>query len=222
MKYRETADLQEIAKTLFNRQRTQEHGVNKNNVLKHLILAQLNDELPALDPQLLTYINDKRIPGADLFLRMIGCPNVLALRELAVQHRYLLTNGSPMQKKKKLPIDLGLKVFCMYAPGGHGSVHGRRMELRDVRHLHARPLRRSSPRLLPSPLGPYAAVGVHLALVAHGPGRRARSRRLGRERGLTVVGIIFALMAILILAIVTPAPPYWGGEFRAPPFSLMN
>ena len=160
MKYRETADLQEIAKTLFNRQRTQEHGVNKNNVLKHLILAQLNDELPALDPQLLTYINDKRIPGADLL--MIGCPNVLALRELAVQHRYLLTNGSPMQKKKKLPIDLGLKVFCMYAPGGHGSVHGRRMELRDVRHLHARPLRRSSPRLLPSPLGPYAAVGVQL------------------------------------------------------------
>jgi len=79
VKYRETADLQEIAKTLFNRQRTQEHGVNKNNVLKHLILAQLNDELPALDPQLLTYINDKRIPGADLFLRMIGCPNVLAL-----------------------------------------------------------------------------------------------------------------------------------------------
>jgi hypothetical protein len=49
------------------------------------------------------------------------------------------------------------------------------------------PLRRGSPGLPPAPLGPYADVGalqVHLALVAHGPGRRARSRRLGCERGL--------------------------------------
>jgi hypothetical protein len=46
---------------------------------------------------------------------------------------------------------------------------------------------RGSPRLSTAPLGPYAAVGalqVHLALVAHGLGRRARSSYLGRERGL--------------------------------------
>ena len=56
-----------------------------------------------------------------------------------------------------------------------------------VRLLHAGLLRRGSPRLSPAPLGPYAAVVAlqgHLALVAHGPGRRARRRRLGRELGL--------------------------------------
>jgi hypothetical protein len=37
-----------------------------------------------------TSIMQFRIPDAKLFLRMIRCPNVLALRELAVQHRHLL------------------------------------------------------------------------------------------------------------------------------------
>jgi hypothetical protein len=35
-----------------------------------------------------------RIPDAELFLRMIRCPNVLALRELDVQHRHLLGGES--------------------------------------------------------------------------------------------------------------------------------
>ena len=141
VRYRQTDTLQEVAKALFNRQTTllntragclgpqnvtpglffqqkKEHGVNKNNVLKHLILAQLHDELPALDPQLFRYINDKRIPGAELFLRMIGCPNVLALRELAVQNRYLLTNGSSAAKDQKPSERSGLESVLKHFPPG--------------------------------------------------------------------------------------------------------
>ena len=141
VRYRQTDTLQEIAKALFNRQTTllntrasclgpqnvtpglffqqkKEHGVNKNNVLKHLILAQLHDELPELDPQLFTYINDKHIPGAELFLRMIGCPNVLALRELAVQNRYLLTNGSSAAKDQKPSERSGLESVLKHFPPG--------------------------------------------------------------------------------------------------------
>ena len=58
--------------------------------LRERIMSQLHYELPCLDPFLLTYIAQFRIPDAELFLRMIRCPNVLALRELAVQHRHLL------------------------------------------------------------------------------------------------------------------------------------
>lgn len=112
------SELQEKAKTLYNRQRTllntrarcpgpsnvtpglsfwqkQNGGSNKNNVLKHLIMSQLNDELPGLDPYLMAYVARENIPDAQLFLRMIGCPNLIALRELAVQHRYLLGEESP-------------------------------------------------------------------------------------------------------------------------------
>jgi hypothetical protein len=67
-------------------------GQNQNNVLKHCILSQLHDELPLLDPYLLEYIKQEIIPDVQLFLRMISCSNVLALRELAVQHKYLLGN----------------------------------------------------------------------------------------------------------------------------------
>jgi hypothetical protein len=110
--------LQTQAKALYNRQRSllntralcpgpsgvtpglsfwqkRSGGGNKNNVLKHLVLAQLNDELPGLDPYLLAYVARECIPDAQLFLRMIGCPNLIALRELAVQHRYLLGEDAP-------------------------------------------------------------------------------------------------------------------------------
>jgi hypothetical protein len=118
--------LQTKAKALYNRQRSLlntralcpgPQGVtpglsfwqknagsgNKNNVLKHLVLAQLNDELPELDPYLLAYVARERIPDAQLFLRMIGCPNLLALRELAVQHRYLLGEDAPAPAASQRP-----------------------------------------------------------------------------------------------------------------------
>jgi hypothetical protein len=63
---------------------------NANMTLRERIMSQLHDELPALDPFLQKYIQQFRIPDAELFLRVIRCPNVLALRELAVQHRHLL------------------------------------------------------------------------------------------------------------------------------------
>jgi hypothetical protein len=117
-KWQSISELQTRAKNLFNRQRTllntrelcvgprevtpglwflqqKQNGYHQTCVLKNLILSQLHDELPALDPHLMAYVRRERIPGAELFLRMIACPNVLALREFAVQHRYLLDNGSP-------------------------------------------------------------------------------------------------------------------------------
>jgi hypothetical protein len=48
------------------------------------------------------------------------------------------------------------------------------------------------------------ALTLPWELVAHDPGRRARH---SRHAGLTLVGISFALMAILVLAIVTLATP---------------
>jgi len=49
-------------------------------------MSQLDDELPKLDPTLATYVRKFRIPDSELFLRIIKCPNILALRELARQH----------------------------------------------------------------------------------------------------------------------------------------
>ena len=63
---------------------------HSNMNLRERIFSQLHQESPELDPALLKYIRKFRIPDAELFLRMIRCPNLLALRELAVQHRHLL------------------------------------------------------------------------------------------------------------------------------------
>jgi hypothetical protein len=74
---------------------------NANMTLRERIMSQLHDELPGLDPFLKKYIRQFMIPDAELFLRMIRCPNVLALRELAVQHRHLLggqTTASSVQQ----------------------------------------------------------------------------------------------------------------------------
>lgn len=59
---------------------------NRNATLRHRILSQLDDELPDLDPALAEYVWKFRIPDSELFLRIIRCPNILALRELAKQH----------------------------------------------------------------------------------------------------------------------------------------
>jgi hypothetical protein len=117
---KKTSTLQEVAKIMFNRQtsmlnnRSVFHGLqvgnsngasllsfqrydavsNKDMTLRERIMSQLHEELPGLDPFLKKYIMQFRIPDAELFLRMIRCPNVLALRELAVQHRHLLGGQS--------------------------------------------------------------------------------------------------------------------------------
>lgn len=54
--------------------------------LRERILSQLDDDLPLLDPTLKNYVQQFKIPDSVLFLRIIRCPNILALRELAVQH----------------------------------------------------------------------------------------------------------------------------------------
>ena len=59
---------------------------SRNATLRHRILSQLDDELPDLDPALAEYVWKFRIPDSELFLRIIRCPNILALRELAKQH----------------------------------------------------------------------------------------------------------------------------------------
>jgi len=57
-----------------------------NLPLRDRIMSQLHDELPDLDPTLARYVQKFRIPDSELFLRIIRCPNILALRELARQH----------------------------------------------------------------------------------------------------------------------------------------
>jgi hypothetical protein len=115
-KHTNTAILQRDAKSLYNRKtsmvnnrsvfaglqvgnenggsllsfRRFDAGRNVNMTLRERVMSQLHDELPDLDPFLKKYIHQFRIPDAELFLRMIRCPNVLALRELAIQHRHLL------------------------------------------------------------------------------------------------------------------------------------
>jgi hypothetical protein len=77
-------------------------------------MSQLHDELPGLDPFLKKYIQQFKIPDAELFQCMIRCPNVLALRELAVQNRHLLggqTTASSVQQPYHL--QQTLKFFPM-------------------------------------------------------------------------------------------------------------
>ena len=97
---------------------------NANMTLRERIMSQLHDELPGLDPFLLTYITQFRIPDAELFLRMIRCPNVLALRELAVQHRHLLGGSNTassvqpayhiQQTLKFFPIAVQSEILYMF------------------------------------------------------------------------------------------------------------
>jgi hypothetical protein len=54
---------------------------NANMTLRERIMSQLHDDWPGLDPFLNKYILQFMIPDAEFFLRMIRCPNVLALRE---------------------------------------------------------------------------------------------------------------------------------------------
>lgn len=63
-----------------------ESKTNASLTLRHRIMSQLDNELPDLDPALVTYVRKFRIPDSELFLRIIRCPNILALRELAKQH----------------------------------------------------------------------------------------------------------------------------------------
>lgn len=63
------------------------NSIKKQNVhLRDLLLSQLDDELPHLDPVLAEYVRKFRIPDSELFLRIIRCPNILALQELAKRH----------------------------------------------------------------------------------------------------------------------------------------
>jgi hypothetical protein len=65
-----------------------------SNCLRNLLLSSLDDTLPGLDPQLEEYLQQFKAPNAALFLRTIEVSNVLALRELALQHK-LASQTSP-------------------------------------------------------------------------------------------------------------------------------
>ena len=105
-------NLQGKAKQLFNRQRSLLNtrprfaglqGVSsglswqknsQRNNLRALALSSLDDTLPGLDPSLSKYLQQFNAPNAALFMRMIEVSNVLALRELALQHK-LASQTSP-------------------------------------------------------------------------------------------------------------------------------
>lgn len=59
----------------------------KNNFnLSDLIISRLDDNLPDLEPHLQKYVRKFNIPDAELFLRIVKCPHIFALRDLAIQH----------------------------------------------------------------------------------------------------------------------------------------
>lgn len=126
--------LQETVKALYNRQRSllntralcpglqgvspdlsfrMWHRTRNPDVCLHdRIMTQFELELPRLDPFLEEYLKKFNIPDAKLFLRMIRCPNVLALRELAVQHRHLLRNQpTASSAQPDYHIQKSLKLF---------------------------------------------------------------------------------------------------------------
>jgi hypothetical protein len=100
-----SSSLQAMAKELYNRQHSLLNtrarclglqGVSAGlswrksparNCLRNLLLSSLDDTLPGLDPQLELYLRQFNAPNAALFLRTIEVSNVLALRELALQHK---------------------------------------------------------------------------------------------------------------------------------------
>jgi hypothetical protein len=108
--------LQKKAKELYNRQHSLLNtrarclglqGVSaglswkkssERNCLRNLLLSSLDDTLPELDPQLELYLRQFNAPNAALFLRTIEVSNVLALRELALQHK-LASQTSPAGSK---------------------------------------------------------------------------------------------------------------------------
>ena len=51
-------------------------GSNANMTLRERGMSQLHDELPSLDPFLKKYIQQFKIPDAELFLRMIPTPKL--------------------------------------------------------------------------------------------------------------------------------------------------
>jgi hypothetical protein len=108
--------LQVKAKELYNRQRSLLNtrarcvglqGVSaglswqknsERNCLRNLLLSSLDDTLPGLDPQLEAYLRQFNAPNAGLFLRTIEVSNVLALRELALQHKLASQSGAGASK----------------------------------------------------------------------------------------------------------------------------
>ena len=108
--------LQKKAKELYNRQHSLLNtrarclglqGVSaglswrkssERNCLRNVLLSSLDDTLPGLDPQLEVYLRQFNAPNAALFLRTIEVSNVLALRELALQHK-LASQTSPAGSK---------------------------------------------------------------------------------------------------------------------------
>ena len=113
--------LQEMAKELYNRQhsllntRAQCAGLQgvsaglswqknaERNCLRNLLLSSLDDTLPGLDPQLASYLQKFNAPNAALFLRMIEVSNVLALRELALQHKLASQAPAAASKRQSSP-----------------------------------------------------------------------------------------------------------------------
>ena len=73
----------------------------EGNCLRNLLLSSLDDTLPGLDPLLVKYLEQFNAPNAALFLRTIEDSNVLALRELASEHK-LASQTSPDTSKLEL------------------------------------------------------------------------------------------------------------------------
>lgn len=113
--------LQKKAKELYNRQHSLLNtrarcaglqGVSaglswqknaERNCLRNLLLSSLDDTLPGLDPQLARYLQKFNAPNAALFLRMIEVSNVLALRELALQHKLASQAPAAASKRQSSP-----------------------------------------------------------------------------------------------------------------------
>jgi hypothetical protein len=133
--------LQKKAKELYNRQHSLLNtrarcaglqGVSaglswqknaERNCLRNLLLSSLDDTLPGLDPQLARYLQKFNAPNAALFLRMIEVSNVLALRELALQHKLASQAPAAASKRQSSPAASKLEQrLCWFEPAVQSEI----------------------------------------------------------------------------------------------------
>lgn len=81
-----------------------QHFKKKNGSLRSCLYHSLHETLPSLEGDVRAYINRFNIPYAALFLRMIRCHSIVALRELARQVQTGKMNAHYTQMLETMPL----------------------------------------------------------------------------------------------------------------------
>lgn len=83
---------------------TSQHFKRKSGSLRSCLYHSLHETLPSLEADVKAYINRFNIPYAALFLRMIRCHSIVALRELARQVQTGKMNAHYTQMLETMPL----------------------------------------------------------------------------------------------------------------------